>query len=157
MGCAGCIRDRSFVCFSSRVMKCVAANDLSNSTCATSAVRLYTVTVLVQGGDNTYDNAPSAMWSAIEVNTAIMCACMQSLKPLVQKLRPQWFMHSQSSSNGTASSDSGWKLSQLRRVVKSDAEAGGSQNTSYTEPILGPMLGDPSCWSESISVPKTAP
>lgn len=156
MGCSRCFRGRYLVSFTSRMFKCALANDRSTSTCVTSVIRLYSVSVLVQGDDNSYDNAPSAIWSAVEVNTAIMCACMQSLKPLVQKVRPQWFMHSESPSTGTGSSGSVWKLSQFQRSTRSNAEADDRQNTSYTEPILGPMLGAPLYWSENMSVPKMA-
>lgn len=30
------------------------------------------------------------MWSAAELNIAIVCACLPSLKPLAQKIAPKW-------------------------------------------------------------------
>lgn len=88
----------------------------SISTCITSVIRLYAVTILIKG-DNTYDNDPPTMWSSVEVNTAIICACMQSLKPLIQKIRPKWLEQSHSSSSETASSGSMWRLKRSRQTT----------------------------------------
>jgi fucose permease len=34
----------------------------------------------------------SFMWSAVEINTGIMCACVPALKPLVRRFLPQWVL-----------------------------------------------------------------
>jgi len=38
--------------------------------------------------DPTYELATLAYWGAVEVNLAIICACLTTLKPLLQKLLP---------------------------------------------------------------------
>lgn len=35
----------------------------------------------------------SLMWTAVEVNMGIICACIPTLKPLISKLRPHWIDH----------------------------------------------------------------
>jgi hypothetical protein len=37
---------------------------------------------------NTDDNVGAASWSVVECNTAIICACLPSLKPLISKVLP---------------------------------------------------------------------
>jgi len=39
--------------------------------------------------DPTYDLAILAYWGAVEVNLAIICACLATLKPLLHKLFPK--------------------------------------------------------------------
>ncbi|KAJ4292391.1 hypothetical protein N0V90_009053 [Kalmusia sp. IMI 367209] len=34
----------------------------------------------------------SSMWSAVEINTGIMCACVPALKPLVRRFLPKWVL-----------------------------------------------------------------
>ncbi|KAL1612580.1 hypothetical protein SLS60_000809 [Paraconiothyrium brasiliense] len=34
----------------------------------------------------------SSMWSAVEINTGIMCACVPALKPLVKRFLPKWVL-----------------------------------------------------------------
>jgi fucose permease len=34
----------------------------------------------------------SFMWSAVEINTGIMCACVPAMKPLVRRFLPQWVL-----------------------------------------------------------------
>ena len=40
--------------------------------------------------DLSWNLAMSLMWSAVEVNVGIMCACVPSLKPLVSRFLPHW-------------------------------------------------------------------
>lgn len=38
--------------------------------------------------DFSYDNIGIAIWSCIEVNVAILCACLPALKPLISHFFP---------------------------------------------------------------------
>lgn len=38
----------------------------------------------------------SLMWSAVEVNVGIVCACIPTLKPLVRRISPHWLDHTNS-------------------------------------------------------------
>lgn len=46
-------------------------------------------TLLVEQGDFSWYASQSFMWSAIEVNVGIMCACVPGLKPLVARFLPK--------------------------------------------------------------------
>jgi len=41
--------------------------------------------------DVTWDVAALAMWSAIELNVAIVCACLMVMKPMISRLFPGLF------------------------------------------------------------------
>lgn len=43
----------------------------------------------------------SLMWSAVEVNVGIVCACVPTLRPLVNRLLPRWIDHSKGSLSRT--------------------------------------------------------
>ncbi|KAK0751783.1 hypothetical protein B0T18DRAFT_426375 [Schizothecium vesticola] len=68
----------------------VAMFGLGFFVCIISAVRLATF-VNIQNGknwDRTYTGAKIQYWSTVEVNASIVCACIMTMKPLVQKLFP---------------------------------------------------------------------
>ncbi|KAF2437292.1 MFS general substrate transporter [Karstenula rhodostoma CBS 690.94] len=49
----------------------------------------------------------SSMWSAVEINTGIMCACVPALKPLVKRFLPKWVLDQTSvDRSGSRTSDS---------------------------------------------------
>ncbi|PLB33494.1 putative MFS monosaccharide transporter [Aspergillus candidus] len=54
-----------------------------------------------QGDDINWYASLSFMWSVVEVNVSVMCACVPSLKPLVARLVPKLIKDSDSSSDGT--------------------------------------------------------
>ncbi|KAJ4314373.1 hypothetical protein N0V94_006475 [Neodidymelliopsis sp. IMI 364377] len=57
--------------------------------CIVSVIRLYALTVFARHQDDTtYYSAPTAYWSAIEANLAIVCASLPALKPLVVRVVP---------------------------------------------------------------------
>ncbi|CAD6582286.1 MAG: hypothetical protein ASARMPRED_000919 [Alectoria sarmentosa] len=53
--------------------------------CGASIIRAYTVAT-VSFTDRTYAYASTLIWSAVEVNVGITCACLPVLQPVVQKL-----------------------------------------------------------------------
>ncbi|KAE8372003.1 hypothetical protein BDV26DRAFT_302326 [Aspergillus bertholletiae] len=57
----------------------------------TSILRFQSLLVISQSTDPTYDNPPAAMWSAVECNVAIICACLPSMRALISHLIPRVF------------------------------------------------------------------
>ncbi|KAJ5703798.1 hypothetical protein N7493_010936 [Penicillium malachiteum] len=53
---------------------------------ATSSARLYELSTMVNGTDFTEKNAEAAVWSSLEANVSIICACMPPLHPLLSRL-----------------------------------------------------------------------
>ena len=60
-----------------------------SSVCFISLIRLCYLYFGVQATDITQDVAGVSMWSAIELNVAIVCACLMVMKPLVARLFPR--------------------------------------------------------------------
>ncbi|KAF2712012.1 hypothetical protein K504DRAFT_363733, partial [Pleomassaria siparia CBS 279.74] len=57
-------------------------------TCVISLIRLSTLHSGIDTTDPFWDNAPAAYWSVIELNCGIICACLPTLRPLIQKAIP---------------------------------------------------------------------
>ncbi|KAF2110339.1 hypothetical protein BDV96DRAFT_465101, partial [Lophiotrema nucula] len=57
--------------------------------CIISIVRLYALKIGIRTHDPTYDNYAIAIWSVVEVNGAIVGACLPTLKPLISRLWPR--------------------------------------------------------------------
>jgi len=51
-------------------------------------VRLSALHKGVHTTDPFWDNAPAAYWSVVELNCGILCACLPTLRPLIQKAVP---------------------------------------------------------------------
>lgn len=52
-------------------------------TCLISILRLYSLRVAADTTDPNWDYVDAAMWSVAEVNVAVFCACLPTLKPLI--------------------------------------------------------------------------
>lgn len=85
-----------------------------SSVIATSSARLHALATMVHGRDFTKTNAEAAVWSSLESNVSIICACMAPLHPFISCIfsycfRPQplhstpW---SKTHSNATCVADS---------------------------------------------------
>lgn len=57
----------------------------SNSVCLVSILRLKSLVAVSKSTDLTYDNAPAAMWSSVEVNIGIISACLPTLRPFAAR------------------------------------------------------------------------
>jgi hypothetical protein len=66
--------------------------DIYASVCLVSALRLMYMLSLYNSEDTTWDNVPIAIWTCVEVNVAIVCACLMTIKPLIVKLLPKIFL-----------------------------------------------------------------
>jgi hypothetical protein len=58
------------------------------SVCVISILRISTIRS-VNFNDMTYSFAPLAYWGAVEINLAVICASLTTLKPLVDRLFPR--------------------------------------------------------------------
>ncbi|GLI76887.1 hypothetical protein PoHVEF18_005165 [Penicillium ochrochloron] len=61
---------------------------------ATSSARLYELTKMIDSHDFTKANSEAAVWSSLEANVSIICACLAPLHPLISRIfsfcfRPQ--------------------------------------------------------------------
>ncbi|RHZ62158.1 putative integral membrane protein [Aspergillus thermomutatus] len=65
----------------------------------TSILRLNSLLVISNSSDPTYDNPGAAMWSAIECNVAIICACLPGIRAFISKLLPRFLSSYKSKSN----------------------------------------------------------
>ncbi len=73
-----------------------------NSGCLTSILRLRSLYLLSISTDLTYDNLDAAIWSCVEVNVGLLCACVPTLKPLISGLIPRLFSEHNSLSKRSA-------------------------------------------------------
>lgn len=65
------------------------ANDNDNdSVVITSCLRVTTIDIQATTPDQTYDIS-STMWTIIEMNVAIVCACLPQIRPLIVKWFPR--------------------------------------------------------------------
>ncbi|OGM45087.1 hypothetical protein ABOM_006658 [Aspergillus bombycis] len=81
----------------------------------TSILRLQSLLIISQSTDPTYDNPPAAMWSAIECNVAIICACLPVMRPLISRLIPRIFS---TRSNGSRSKPTNGYLNSIQRTQR---------------------------------------
>lgn len=58
------------------------------SICIVSILRLHSLYFASITTDPAYDNISVANWSSIELNTAIFCACLPTLRPLIKRFFP---------------------------------------------------------------------
>ncbi|EAT87840.1 hypothetical protein HBI56_117970 [Parastagonospora nodorum] len=123
--------------------------------CIVSILRFNALVVLARHPrDMSFYSAPAIYWNAIEINLAIVCACVPTLKPLVVQIIPVFASRGSENSSGRKSGSLKWsKLArQFRRldgndvaVARStDVEQGsmGSELKSIT--ALPPMQREPS-------------
>lgn len=73
-------------------------------------MRLPYIVSLGSSKDATWDSVIVSIWSAIELNTAIICACAMTLKPLMNRICPRLFTdgyHPQGSKEDVTSGGNG--------------------------------------------------
>ncbi|KFX91478.1 hypothetical protein V490_05881 [Pseudogymnoascus sp. VKM F-3557] len=74
--------------------------------------------------------SPALMWSAVEINIGIVCACIPTLRPLVRKVVP-WLI----GRVGTHSSDGSSRLASTSEHPTSDAQNSTGGSEAVTSPI----------------------
>jgi hypothetical protein len=73
----------------------------------TSCLRMTTINIASTSPDSTYDIA-STMWTVIEMNVALVCACLPMVRPLIVKIFPRLMPKSSSNKYGNTASKSGF-------------------------------------------------
>lgn len=104
----------------------VAMFGLGFFVCIISTVRLVTF-VNIQNGkdwDRTYTGAKIQYWSTVEVNASIACACIMTMKPLVQKWFPALLAGSYVRGNHS-----------LRWITPLGTRAGDDETRNSTQPM----------------------
>lgn len=113
--------------------------------CVVSFLRLHALTVLVQHpDDNSYYSAPTAYWSAIEMNLAIVCASLPALKPLIVKIVPAFSSRAGSKRYGYGTSGSSKNMGTgngvritTRNTVDEEIEMDGTSRKSKDDEAYG--------------------
>jgi hypothetical protein len=100
---------------------------------ATSSARLYELSKMISGHDFTKTNQKAAVWSSLEANVSIICACLPPLHPFISRIfsfcfRPQP-VHSSPATN-EASTTTQLTSTQLT-----------SRKGSFYDPGIGPDGG----------------
>jgi hypothetical protein len=101
-----------------------------HSVCIVSILRVHSLFVLARHEqDAMFYSAPPIYWAAIEMNLAIVCACVPALKPLVVKVVPAF----SSRQSGNDSQQSGFgKVPKLPRFFH---QLSGKQGSSATKSV----------------------
>lgn len=81
------------------------------SGCISSILRLRTLYIATKSKDPTWDKTDAVYWTAVELNTGIICASMTTLRPLVSRMLPGVFSTNKSSKNPSYVMVSGGKQS----------------------------------------------
>lgn len=59
------------------------------SGCITSILRLHSLYIISKSKDITWDNVGAATWSSVELNVGIMCACLPTYRPILNRYFPR--------------------------------------------------------------------
>lgn len=57
--------------------------------CVVSLLRVPSLVTIARSTDPTWDTSTVAIWSCVELNIAIICACCMTLRPLLARLFPK--------------------------------------------------------------------
>jgi hypothetical protein len=133
-----------------------------HSTCAISIIRIQTLRVAAETQDPTYDNAPAAYWSFLELIIGVIAACLPTLRPIFVKLMPRLFGAGGTLGTGSGrpsratygahgyvlpkggSSAAGWSRSGGKTALSSPATLGGSDSAEELHANVGGMGQRPS-------------
>ncbi|OCK80777.1 hypothetical protein K432DRAFT_327625 [Lepidopterella palustris CBS 459.81] len=92
--------------------------------CVAAIIRLQTIAIFTFSKDPFFDAVPGDIWSAIEINVAIICASLPSLKPLICYCsRSERTRRSNQSSSG-------------RGYIQHGSGGGGQRNGSKLDPEI---------------------
>ncbi|KAH8650230.1 hypothetical protein BGZ60DRAFT_534338 [Tricladium varicosporioides] len=99
-----------------------------HSVCIISVLRLHSLQIASISIDPTWDNIGVANWSCIELNTAIICPCLTTLKPLISRLFPR-LLSTDSSRKFYHQSGSGVDAENRTRRRRKDGDMSASSRT----------------------------
>ena len=112
---------------------------MPRSGCITSIIRLYSLYTVAHSTDYTWDNVGAATWSSIELNIGIICACLPTLKPVVNHLFPKLLL-SKKRTTGQTRAQTQHSIVRDTRItqhsIPRDAEAEAGLSYGYPLPNL---------------------
>jgi hypothetical protein len=103
-------------------------------TCITSILRMHALVESVATVDPTWGSFDALLWSVIEADCGIICACLPFLKPLVKRLFPRLFS---SLNSRSARKTSGYKLSGFGRSGPRSHDASQWTNLDQQKSVTG--------------------
>jgi hypothetical protein len=62
-----------------------------SSVCGAGVVRLFFLTKMFKSADFTWNMSQAFIWSSVEPNIGIFCACLPTIRRLVRRCLPRWF------------------------------------------------------------------
>ncbi|KAK3670136.1 hypothetical protein LTR78_009983 [Recurvomyces mirabilis] len=74
---------------------------LGGFTCIVSILRLQSLYVVSKASDVSWNNPFAAIWSSVELNTAILCSCLPTLKTCVSRYFPRFFGNTRHTHSGS--------------------------------------------------------
>ena len=85
--------------------------------CITSILRMTTLNVSSRNKDRSQGTVESTIWTSVEADSGIVCACLPTLKGIIQRFFPRFFEHRVhvDSSQGSAST-SPWNRRTATRI-----------------------------------------
>ncbi|KAH8907368.1 hypothetical protein BR93DRAFT_911223 [Coniochaeta sp. PMI_546] len=113
----------------------VAVFCLGFFTCIISIIRIPTLSVAAKTQDGTWDNVNAAIWSFLELNIAILAACLPTLRPILVKIMPRIF-GSRSSDDPTDRPSGTGYISSFRHSRSGTTPGGSAWMRSKTAPSL---------------------
>ncbi|EXK24245.1 hypothetical protein FOMG_19017 [Fusarium oxysporum f. sp. melonis 26406] len=104
-------------------------------TCIVSIVRVPTLHLVMKSPDTSWIGQGAAVWSVVEINCAISCACLPMLKPLISRLLPGLLTHRRVSTNERWESRSVGSYA-LRLQQKTSNRAGSAEALNPLERVV---------------------
>ncbi|KAG7414995.1 hypothetical protein Forpi1262_v016792 [Fusarium oxysporum f. sp. raphani] len=111
---------------------------LTTCTCAISIYRIHTLKHAALVKDPMWDNVDAATWSFIEINMAIVAACLPTLRKMFSKLMPRLFASSYGRSNNPSSYgqfDVSPNSQRLRTLPRTKTEERVKRSTNDETPL----------------------
>ncbi|EXM13683.1 hypothetical protein FOTG_17881 [Fusarium oxysporum f. sp. vasinfectum 25433] len=104
-------------------------------TCIVSIVRVPALHLVMKSPDTSWIGQGAAVWSVVEINCAISCACLPMLKPLISRLLPGLLTHRRMSTNERWESRSVGSYA-LRLQPKMSNRAGSTEALNPLERVV---------------------
>lgn len=95
---------------------------LGFTTCIVSILRLHSLYIVSRTDDLTWDNPMPAIWSSTELNVAILCSCLPTLKGLISRIWPRLLSTGHTGSNSRPHTHSLGRVTGNGRQAQQDWE-----------------------------------
>ncbi|KAH8878721.1 hypothetical protein GQ53DRAFT_673593, partial [Thozetella sp. PMI_491] len=122
--------------------------------CIISVYRFFTLHSAVYSTDPSWENIGAAIWSSVELNTAIMCASLPTLRPLVAKWLPGSGLESakhNGSSYGAYASGTGSRRGGPFKELKSQPRTISTEELALKDMEAGQPEGMPGVYANAMA------